>query len=134
MTSWSNFFWRFCVPLVKFSYRSNFHVNIITRVKTIFLYKGLTMTRKLEKPAPEFCPISTISFIILSDFWVFCQIFLSPQVKRWVIVSYKHGIYELSHELTNNLRLRKLRNIRKWSKLHRMILYCPVSLPKCNFC
>ena len=32
---------------------------------------------------------------------MFYQIFLSPQVKRWVIITYKHGIYELPHELPN---------------------------------
>ena len=54
---------------------------------------------------------------------MFYQIFLSPQVKRWAIVTYKHGIYELPNELPNDLRLRKeiLGNIRKMSKLHRMI-------------
>ena len=36
--------------------------------------------------------------------------FLSPQVKRWVIITYKHGIYELPHELPNDLRLRILGN------------------------
>ena len=44
---------------------------------------------------------------------MFYQIFLSPQVKRWAIIIYKHGIYELSHELPNDLRLRKLGNISK---------------------
>ena len=39
---------------------------------------------------------------------MFYQIFLSPQVKRWAIVTYKHGIYELPDELPNNLRLRIL--------------------------
>ena len=48
----------------------------------------------------------TISFIIFWDFSVFYQIFLSPQVKRWAIITYKHGIYELPHELRNDLRLR----------------------------
>ena len=52
---------------------------------------------------------------------MFYQIFLSPQVKQWVIITYKHGIYEFPHELQNNLRLRKLGNIRKVSKLLRMI-------------
>ena len=37
---------------------------------------------------------------------MFCQIFLSPQVKRWAIITYKHGIYELPHKLLNNLRPR----------------------------
>ena len=48
------------------------------------------------------------------------QIFLSPQVKRWAIITYKHGIYELPQEFPNE-DLRKLGNIRKVSKLHRMI-------------
>ena len=33
-----------------------------------------------------------------------------------MIITYKHGIYELPHELPNDLRLRKLGNIRKVSK------------------
>ena len=38
------FFWRCFNSLVKFSYWSNFHVNIITgsRIMIIFFYKGLT--------------------------------------------------------------------------------------------
>ena len=38
------------------------------------------------------------------------EIFLSPQVKQWAIITYKHGIYELSHELQNDFRLRILGN------------------------
>ena len=41
---------------------------------------------------------------------MFYQIILSPQVKRWGIITYKHGIYELPRELPNNLRLRILGN------------------------
>ena len=41
---------------------------------------------------------------------MFYQIFLSPQVKRWAIITYKHGIYELPHELPKNLTLRTLGN------------------------
>ena len=37
------------------------------------------------------------------------------------LISYKHGIYELPHKLPNDLRLNKFGNIRKVSKLHRMI-------------
>ena len=40
---------------------------------------------------------------------MFYQIFLSPQVKRWVIITYKHGIYELPHVLPNDLRLKEIR-------------------------
>ena len=56
---------------------------------------------------------------------MFYQVFLSPQVKRWIIITYKYGIYELPHKLPNDLRLRKdlkkLGSIRKVSILHRMI-------------
>ena len=52
---------------------------------------------------------------------MFYQIFLSPQVKQWVIITYKHGICKLPPELWNDLRLRKLGNIRKVSKRHKMI-------------
>ena len=44
------------------------------------------------------------------DFSLFYQIFLSPQVKPTVIISNKHGIYELSHELPNDLSLKILGN------------------------
>ena len=36
------------------------------------------------------------------------QIFFSQQVKQSVIISDKHGIYELPHDLPNDLRLRIL--------------------------
>ena len=36
---------------------------------------------------------------------MFYQIFLSSQVKQWAIITYKHGVYELPHELPKNLRL-----------------------------
>ena len=52
---------------------------------------------------------------------MFYQIFLSAQVKQWAIITYKHGIYELPYKLPNDLRLRILGNIRKVSKLDRMI-------------
>ena len=44
------------------------------------------------------------------------QIFLSPQVKRSLIISNKYGIYELPHELPNDLTLRIL-EIRKYKDL-----------------
>ena len=34
---------------------------------------------------------------------MFYQIFLSPQVKRGAIITYKHGICELPHELPNDV-------------------------------
>ena len=51
--------------------------------------------------------VPAICFIIFGDFSMFYQIFLSPQVKRWRIITYKHGIYELLHELPKDLRLIK---------------------------
>ena len=49
---------------------------------------------------------------------MFDQSFLSPQVKRTVIISNKHGKYELFRKLPNDLRndLTKLENISKISK------------------
>ena len=41
---------------------------------------------------------------------MFYQIFLSPQVKGWAIITYKHGIYELIQELQSSLRLGVLGN------------------------
>ena len=34
---------------------------------------------------------------------MFYQIFLSPQAKRCAIITYKHGKYELPHDLPNDL-------------------------------
>ena len=64
---------------------------------------------------------------------MFWQIFLLPQVKRCASITYKHTLYELPHELPNALKLRILGNIKKLSKLYRMIGQCPVSPPKQNF-
>ena len=46
--------------------------------------------------------------IIFSDILIDEQIFFSPQVKRSMIINNKHDIYELPHELPNDLRLRTL--------------------------
>ena len=48
-----------------------------------------------------------IQSIIFCDFLAF---FLSPQVKRYAIITYKYGIYELPHELPNDWGLRILGN------------------------
>ena len=55
---------------------------------------------------------------------MFKQIFLSPPVKRWAIITYKHRIVQVASRVTKRLKtkdLRKLRNIRKVSKLDRMV-------------
>ena len=93
--------------------------------------EGIHMQYSTKSQAEIVLP--TIIFTIFWNFLMFYQIFFSPQVKRFAIISYKHGgIYKLPHEFPNNLR--KLRNIRKVSKLHRMIAQCPVPLPKSKFC
>ena len=52
----------------------------------------------IELKGLNWLPFSTtIIFIIFCDFLKFYQIFLSPQVKRCTIISYKHRIYELPH-------------------------------------
>ena len=51
---------------------------------------------------------------------MFWQTFPSPQVKRWAIITYKHSLHELHHNLPNNLRLRRVGNIGKVSKPHRV--------------
>ena len=43
--------------------------------------------------------------IIFWDFLILYQILFSPQVKQSVIIINKHGIYELPHELSNDLTL-----------------------------
>ena len=52
----------------------------------------------------------TIIDIIFEEFLILYQIFFSPQVKRSMIISNKHGIYELRQELPNDLRLSILGN------------------------
>ena len=41
---------------------------------------------------------------------MFYQIYLSSQVKRCAIITYKHGIYELPQKLSNDIRFRILGN------------------------
>ena len=43
--------------------------------------------------------------LIFWDSLMFDRIFLLPQVKRSEIISNKQGMYELPHEVPNNLRL-----------------------------
>ena len=63
--------------------------------------------------------LPTILVIIFWDFSMFYQMFLSTQVKQNVIISIKHGIYDLPQELPNDSRLRIIGNIREISNLHR---------------
>ena len=85
-------------------------VDVLYPGKLYELYNGLLFLpermkiEKIEKLA------ATKIFIIFCDFLIFYQVFLPPQVKRRRIISNEHGIYELPHELPNNLRLTILVN------------------------
>ena len=52
--------------------------------------------------------LQTIMLIVFGDFLMVEQIFLSLQMKRSMIISNKHCMYELVHEFPNKLRLRIL--------------------------
>ena len=39
------------------------------------------------------------------DFSMFYQVLVSPQMKWCPVITYKHGLYEVSHELPKDLRL-----------------------------
>ena len=83
--------------------------KLIRNATFVFWYQGI-------KTGSSKWQIATIVFIIFSDFLTFHQIFLSPQVKRCLIITYKHDIYELPHDLPSNLRLRILGNYEIWRK------------------
>ena len=64
----------------------------------------------------------SVMAIIFYNFLIFYQIFLSPQVEPNVVIFFEKGIYDLPHELPNNLRLRILQNyIRKIAAFHGII-------------
>ena len=54
--------------------------------------------------------IAAIMEIIFCDILMLYQVFLSPQVKQSTVISNKQGVYELPHELPNDLRLTILGN------------------------
>ena len=41
---------------------------------------------------------------------MFYQTLIPPQVNRWEIITYKHGIFDLPHELLNDLKLNNVVN------------------------
>ena len=58
---------------------------------------------------------------------MFYQIFLSQQVKRSAVITYKNGLFELPRQLLNDLRFKRLgelENISKVTKLYSMIALC----------
>ena len=65
---------------------------------------------KRKQEALEIANPAAIIFIIFWDFLMFHKIVVWPQVKRCTIINYEYAIYELPHELLNDLRLMILRN------------------------
>ena len=57
-----------------------------------------------------------IIFIIYGDILMFQRIFLSLQNKRFAILTYQNGIYELPSELPNDLKVRILGDYEKSGK------------------
>ena len=79
---------------------------------------------------------------------MFDKIFVSPQVKRIVIINNKHGIYELPQELLYNLRLgifaaggqmptqekKRLKTLGNKEILYLKTAWCPALPQKLKFC
>ena len=56
-------------------------------------------------------PIPPTTIFIFRDFMMFYEIsFFTKSETMRVYITYKHGIYELPHELSNDLKLRILGN------------------------
>ena len=53
-------------------------------------------------------------FIIFWDILIDEDILFSPQVKRSLVIKNKYGIYNLQHELPNDLRLLRSYEVRKY--------------------
>ena len=60
---------------------------------------------------------------------MFHQMFFS-HLKRWTIIAYKHGTYQLPHELPNNLRLRMIRMLEN----NKNKLYHPLLQEEIEYC
>ena len=61
---------------------------------------------------------------------MFNQIFLSPLVKQSVVISNKHGIYELPHDFLNDLGLYDLGTLK--TIYLSLFIYLLYFLPSCN--
>ena len=83
------------------------NLHIIRKLIEYFLKNGLVKAMFIPTVFEILLFEATIIFII---FWLFyvLPIFFSLQLKRSTIICNKHAIYELPHELPNDLKLRKL--------------------------
>ena len=96
------FFWRGFVFLIKFSYLSKFHVNIITGsgIMTVFFYKRLTRNPEIGIPPSEFCPTS----VDWGELWI-------PNLARssliecyWMVKNSRVTAFTVFELLRDNLR------------------------------
>ena len=88
-------------------------IRLIIMLKMMMKTKNTSHRYCINRPA--------ITFITFCDFLMFYQIFLSLQAKRSVIINNKHGIFQLAHELPNDLRLRTFGNQEKSGKSQNFI-------------
>ena len=98
-----------CQFKVKFGTQTNFNMQNSMVVFTFSVLErkhpfSANLVQKIMIISWSWNLVSTIIFITFWDFFMFYLIFLSPQVKQCAIIFYKHGIYELPHELPNDLR------------------------------
>ena len=79
------YIWNCFVSLVKFSYWSKFHVNIITSSGVITFIRDWAEIWKSEIPPSEFCTISGDWGELRRTMWIF---FLGNPCHLWSIYSY----------------------------------------------
>ena len=83
------------------------HIVLACCIKPVLLY---LVIHKIKNTT-----VMIYIVVVFWDFLMFEQIFLSPQMKWRMIMSNKHGIYQLPDELPNNLRLKSY-GIRKYQE------------------
>ena len=79
-------------------------------------YNNKSITEFIQKIMQPLLIITSSEKLLKTNrviFWGFSMLYLivfSTQVKRSVIINYKHSIYKLPHRLPNDLRLKILGN------------------------
>ena len=85
-------------------------LDVISRTSRNFVLLKFNTSKVLSLRVQIGTKKDPYSFSQYFETLLFYQIFLSPKVIRCAIITYKQGIYELPHELPNELRLRILEN------------------------
>ena len=101
-----------CIYMYICIYNIYIYICVCVCVFVYYVYNipMISMMKVTRRHETETCNQHKINFIIFWDFLMLYRIFLLPQVKRWAIITYKHGIHELPQELPNDLSLRTLWN------------------------